>query len=138
MNNYLVAVLLGLSWVGEVQAQINDFEEAAKLIDQAKKGSDHEAVALLRKSLELANPLSLTGPERKDLANRFTQVVRDRRLTRAQLEKVFGPMVKKQVARQVCYRRYVEQWRISHPLPLRISWDCPKGQDPTLRSIQPE
>jgi hypothetical protein len=42
-----------------------------------------------------------------------------------------------QVARQVLYRRYLEQWTYDRPVRLCVVFDCLKGQDPLLRAAFP-
>jgi hypothetical protein len=42
-----------------------------------------------------------------------------------------------QVARQVLYRRYLEQWSYDSPVRLCVVFDCRKGLDPSLRAVYP-
>jgi len=39
------------------------------------------------------------------------------------------------VARQILYHRYREQWIYDAPLPVRLTFDCPRGQKPLLLSV---
>jgi hypothetical protein len=38
----------------------------------------------------------------------------------------------RRIARQVLYQRYLEQWVYESPLPLRLEFDCRRGQPPAL------
>jgi hypothetical protein len=38
----------------------------------------------------------------------------------------------KRVTRQIFYHRYREQWIYDTPVPLRLTFDCPRGQKPQL------
>jgi hypothetical protein len=38
-------------------------------------------------------------------------------------------------ARQILYRRYLEQWIYVNPEGLWIEWDCQKGQEPRVLSV---
>jgi hypothetical protein len=125
----LVALMLG----GVAVAQ-DGASDIAKAIERAGKASDKDKVELLQKAVELADQQPLTAQERGRLSEQFVKVVKDQRLSMEQLEKVLGA-AKKQVARQVFYRRYLEEWHVTHPLPFRATWDCPKGLEPTLRAI---
>jgi hypothetical protein len=53
----------------------------------------------------------------------------------AAVREVLGPPV--QIARQVLYRRHLEQWIYDHPVPLCVVFDCLKGQESVLRRVQP-
>ena len=41
------------------------------------------------------------------------------------------------VGRQILYHRCVEQWVYDSAFPLRLEFDCPRGQDARLQSVQP-
>ena len=41
----------------------------------------------------------------------------------------------KTVARQILYRRYLEQWTYDRPVPLRLLFHCPRGQEPRLLAV---
>lgn len=43
----------------------------------------------------------------------------------------------RRVARQVLYRRYLEQWVYDGPEAVRIEFDCPRGQRPQVLTVQP-
>ena len=49
-----------------------------------------------------------------------------------EVHRLLGPPDRR--ARQVLYRRYLEQWVYDPPLSLRISFDCLAGQDPHVQT----
>lgn len=40
----------------------------------------------------------------------------------------------KHIARQILYHRYQEQWLYDAPIPIRLTFDCPRGRKPQLLS----
>lgn len=46
-----------------------------------------------------------------------------------------GPPEK--TSRQILLHRSIEQWHYEAPRPLRLTFDCERGQKPTLRRIDP-
>jgi len=42
----------------------------------------------------------------------------------------------KRIARQILYRRHLEVWTYDGPTPLQIEFDCPRGEDATVLSVQ--
>lgn len=40
-------------------------------------------------------------------------------------------------SRQVLYHRCLEQWLYAPPFSVRLEFDCPRGQEPRLLSVQP-
>jgi hypothetical protein len=56
-------------------------------------------------------------------------------MTAAEVRKLLGPP--KRVARQILYRRHLELWTYEPPLNVRIEFECPRGDDPTVLSVQP-
>jgi len=43
----------------------------------------------------------------------------------------------KQIARQILYRHYLEQWVYDGPQAVRIEFDCVRGREPTVQSLTP-
>lgn len=41
----------------------------------------------------------------------------------------------KRIARQILYHRYYEQWIYDAPVPIRLTFDCPRGQMPQLLTV---
>ena len=41
------------------------------------------------------------------------------------------------VSRQILYHRCLEQWLYDAPFSVRLEFDCPRGQEPRLLSVQP-
>ena len=81
-----------------------------------------------------AEPPDLDGkkpePNRKALLGRLHQCK-----TAAEAEDVLGKP--KQIARQILYGRYVEQWTYDEPIPVRIEFDWRKGQEKQILTVQP-
>jgi hypothetical protein len=46
---------------------------------------------------------------------------------------LMGPPTR--VARQILYRRYLEQWSYGHPNRVWIEFNCVKGQEPTVLTV---
>jgi hypothetical protein len=40
----------------------------------------------------------------------------------------------RRIARQILYHRYLEQWFYDTPVPVRLTFTCPRGQPPQLLS----
>jgi hypothetical protein len=56
-------------------------------------------------------------------------------MTPDEVRRRLGPP--RRVARQVLYRRYLEQWVYDGPDAVRIEFDCPRGQRPQVLTVQP-
>jgi hypothetical protein len=54
-------------------------------------------------------------------------------MTAGEVRPLLGPP--KRVARQVLFRRYIEQWTYDRPLALCINFNCIKGQEPHVLSV---
>lgn len=104
------------------------------MLERSRQASTKEALNLLHKSLEMAGQTPLTLAERTDLAGQFMKSLSHHKFTMDQIEKVLAGKAKRRIARQIYYQRYLEQWHVEHPLPFRLVWDCPKGQEPAYRS----
>ena len=77
-----------------------------------------------------------------DLDNLPAQVEHDRRLaavatglTPGQVRRLIG--APQHVAREVLYHRCVEQWVYDSLFQVRLEFDCPRGQEARLQSVQP-
>jgi hypothetical protein len=57
-------------------------------------------------------------------------------MTPDEVRKTLGPP--RQVARQILYHRYLEQWVYDAPAPIRVEFDCPGGQLARLVSATPD
>ncbi len=55
-----------------------------------------------------------------------------RGMTPEQVRQLVG--APKRIARQILYHRYREQWVYDAAVPMRITFDCPRGQNPQLLS----
>lgn len=56
-------------------------------------------------------------------------------MTTEQVRQVLGPP--RRIGRQIFYQRYLEQWVYDAPLPLRLEFDCRRGQLPSLLPLPP-
>ena len=56
-------------------------------------------------------------------------------MSQAEVRKRLGPP--KRVARQILYRRYLEQWIYDGPKPVRIEFDCVRGKEPQILTVHP-
>ena len=54
----------------------------------------------------------------------------ERGMTPEQVRQLVG--APKQIARQIFYYRYREQWLYEAAVPVRLTFDCPRGQKPQL------
>jgi hypothetical protein len=63
-----------------------------------------------------------------DLAQAFARL--ERGMTAEQVRALVGPP--KRIARQLLYHRHLEQWVYEQPYPVRLTFDCLRGQKPQL------
>jgi hypothetical protein len=77
---------------------------------------------------------SVTAAELDKLAARLAAVLPETVRTLPEARQVLG--VPTQVARQVLYRRYVEQWTYSRPVPVVLLFDCRTGELPRLQTVR--
>ncbi len=101
-------------------AGLADAKDAARLREQVKQ------LLLDRKRV--------AGPEELDaLARRLAVVLPTATRSPAEVQEVLGPP--RSTARQILYRRYVEQWHYDSPLSLCVVFDARKGQEPRLQTV---
>jgi hypothetical protein len=55
-------------------------------------------------------------------------------MTQADVLRLMGRQPK-QIARQILYRRYLEQWVYDGPTPVRIEFDCVRGKEPQIQTV---
>lgn len=55
--------------------------------------------------------------------------------SQAEVRRLLGPP--KRVARQILYRRYLEQWVYDGPNAVRIEFDCVRGKEPQILTVHP-
>jgi hypothetical protein len=79
--------------------------------------------------------LQLPPADAKRLAGRVAAVLPRAAATPDELEEVLGRP--RAIARQILYRRAVEQWHYDSPLPLVAVFDRPRLQDGRLRTVLP-
>jgi hypothetical protein len=75
-------------------------------------------------------PAPPKGERREDV-----DVNRLRAMSPAEVVAVLGPP--QRVAREILYKRHLEQWVYDRPQPLRIRLNCPRGQPPQIVTVQP-
>jgi hypothetical protein len=56
-------------------------------------------------------------------------------MTPEQVREALGPP--RRIGRQILYQRYLEQWVYDSPRPLRLEFDCRRGQLPSLLPLAP-
>jgi hypothetical protein len=88
---------------------------------------DLDPLKLLVVQAEQAPP-----PEAAKLREQVTRQMLE--LSPAQLRSLLGHP--KTVARQVLYRRYLEQWVYDRPAGLCLVFHCTKGQEPRLQRVR--
>ena len=69
--------------------------------------------------------------DREEPVRDFTKLKRG--MTPEQVRQLVGTPPR--IARQILYHRYREQWIYETPFPIRLTFDCPRGQMPQLLSI---
>ncbi len=78
--------------------------------------------------------VDLTASGRADDADKPADLSRlHKGLTQAQVRQFLGPP--NHVARQILYRRYLEQWVYDGPNPVRIEFDCVRGNKPQIITV---
>jgi hypothetical protein len=56
-----------------------------------------------------------------------------RGMTPEQVREIVG--APKRLSRQILYHRYLEQWIYDTPVPVHLTFDCPRGRKPQLLSL---
>jgi hypothetical protein len=56
-------------------------------------------------------------------------------MSQAEVLRMRGPP--KHMARQILYRRYLEQWVYEGPDAVRIEFDCVRGKEPQILTVHP-
>jgi hypothetical protein len=56
-------------------------------------------------------------------------------MSQDEVRRLLGPP--KRVARQILYRRYLEQWVYEGPNAVRIEFDCVRGKEPQILTVHP-
>ncbi len=56
-------------------------------------------------------------------------------MTQDEVRRLLGPP--RRTARQILYRRYLEQWVYDGPGAVRIEFDCVRGKEPQILTVQP-
>ena len=56
-------------------------------------------------------------------------------MPQSEVQHLFGPP--KRIARQILYRRYMEQWVYDGKKPVRIEFSCGRGEEPKILTVHP-
>jgi hypothetical protein len=78
----------------------------------------------------LCDASKAANSDKDDPAPAFVKL--ERGMTPVQVRQLVG--APKQTARQILYHRYREQWLYEATLPVRLTFDCRRGQKPQLLS----
>lgn len=80
---------------------------------------------------------TVVGDERQGAKDRKALVAQlanlERGMSSEQVRERLG--APERVARQILYHRYREQWIYDTLLPIRLTFECPRGQKPQLLSV---
>jgi hypothetical protein len=76
-----------------------------------------------------------TAAELEALAVKLASVLPGSAASQPDVREVLGRPV--QTGRQLLYNRYLEEWLYDDPLPLCVVFDCRKGQEPRVLTVQP-
>ena len=112
-------------------------KDVAKLVDSAERAEPIEGRRLLRQAVSLLQKEKLPPADGEILVRQFAKALTKVATAPEDVTAIFGPETRKQMSRQVFYRRHREQWLIEQPVRLLVEFDCRKGQDPRLLSAQP-
>src|SRR5262249_8988963 len=113
--------------------------EMARCLERARQASGQETWEWLRKAvLCLENGKDITDSERREYAEKVAAIMRARSDGTKEIQRVVGPSAKKQIARQILYRRCIEYWKFEAPIPLWVSLERRKGQEGVVRMIRCE
>jgi hypothetical protein len=101
----------------------------------------HAVLALLALSAALVPARSATELPPLDPARPLSESERTQRLAEVQpglapdaVQRLIG--APRSTCRQILYHRYLEQWLYDSPFSVRLEFDCLRGQEPRLLSVQ--
>jgi hypothetical protein len=114
-----------------------DRAEAARLCQEALRVAPELAAAARMLREDLNYRLTETGWQPREHIQPLDRAGNVRRvrpgMTPAEVRRLLGPPDR--IARQILYRRYLEQWIYDDPPALRIVFDCLKGQEPHVQTV---
>jgi hypothetical protein len=112
-------------------------KDPVRLLEVAALAGAKEARMLRLQVKKLLAERNRPAPpeESEQFARRLLMVLPQAARTPAEVQEVLG--TPKQTARQILYRRYLEQWHYDAPLPLCVVFECRRGQEPRLQSVLP-
>src|SRR5438105_969316 len=106
VTGWCIVLAMGL-WAGALQPA----QEVNQLLDLVPYVQTKEAWECLRKATRLLeNSKDFTRAERVELTARLAKAIIERNPTPDEIIRLLGPKARKQVARQMYYRRYLEHW----------------------------
>lgn len=112
--------------------------EAAHLCQEALRVAPEltAAARMLRDDLDYRPTATGWLPQEKiEPPDRQRQIQRLRPgMPQAEVRRLLGPPSR--IARQVLYRRCLEQWIYDDPISVRIGFDCLPGQEPHVQTVQ--
>ncbi len=126
--------LLSLEDLASREKQAGD--DPAKLLDLAPLAEVKEGRRLLHKVFKVLlknpQPAQAISPLRSRCAELLSRLANNPEEVKEVLDAAFP----KQIARQIFYRRYREQWIFDHPFRMTVVFDGVKGKDLRLQSVQ--
>jgi hypothetical protein len=134
----LTASLLSLlsAWAGVNPQEVAEISPLIRLVEQAERAESPEARRILQGIVARRREMKGAGPNAEALANRFARALQKCARSQEDVASVFGPATPKSTVREIYYRRYREQWIFDQPLRLVVVFDCVKGIEPKLLSVQ--
>lgn len=112
-----------------------DAAAIAKLLDAALAAEQDARRPLLKQAIDMMGARKVSPAERARLSHQMVEVLRNNIATPADVRALFPPE-RLQVSRQIYYGRFREQWRTDFPVAVRIVFDCAKGKDPVLQTVE--
>ncbi len=107
-------------------------EDPAQLLDLAAMVEAKEGRRLLRKVIKV---IQKHPQEMAPWQGRFASLLPSLAASKEDVLAIFSPAAPKQIARQIIYRRYLEQWHFDRPFPITIFFDGRKGKDLRVRLV---
>ena len=83
--------------------------------------------------MQCERPAQAADPDKAEAP--FDQAKLPKGMSQAEVQRLLGPP--KRIARQILYRRYLEQWVYEGPNAVRIEFDCMRGKEPQILTVSP-
>jgi len=133
MKKLLLTMVAACCVIPTADAGGDDVANIRKVLTAALNADKTLAREAAQRAIELLDQKKIPAQEVDRLAGRTLEVLRHTIETPADVRAIF-PQAK--VIRQVLYRRYREQWTTTHPLAIRIVFDCRRGREPERVSVE--